>query len=363
MNIRLNAGFVSGVTLLLLGLGAGEARAETVVQVPLTGVLDGRSVTTLTGGVLVPWTVPTDGGGLQNAFATMAVAMKQGAPPAYALPDDGKFPANARHPEVVLNYSNSADATAPQTHLVKAGEVVMFAMPAAVYSKVFLFFNGAAGGSTVTVTLTYADGTEMVMATVPDYYADISATDPVVFNLATNLAKYDKTSKVTETNHHNITGVELHPAAGKTLTRLSFTRAAMGNLVFWGATGVATSDVAGTGGTGGTGAGGAASGGAGGSAGSTGIAGATGNGGSAGLAGSGGGAPGATGGAESSSGAGGASAGAAPNAGAAPIPYIAPTDDGGCRLSSGRSTDARSRAWWAVLGAAGALCLARRRAR
>lgn len=354
MKRSLRASLVS-VTVALVASQA--AAAETVVQVPLSGVLDARSVTTLTNGVLVPWTLPTDGGGLQNAYATMAVASKVGAPPANALPDDGKFAANARHPEVVLNYSNAADAAAPQTHLVKANETVSFAMPAAVYSKVFLFFNGAAGGSPVTFTLTYADGMEMQTATVPDYYADVSATDPVIFNLATNLAKYDKTSKVTEANHHNITGVELHPGAGKTLTKLSFVRSAMGNLVFWGATGIATSDIAGAGGTGAGGASGASGGSGASSAGASGAA--SGAGGSGGAL-SGAGAGGASAGSAGSLGGSSALAGASPaSAGSSAVPNSLGADDGGCALSGGPAH--HSHGLWLMLAVSGALCLAQRR--
>jgi hypothetical protein len=213
------------VTSLLLAVGAGAARADTVVQVPLPGLLDGRSVTTLTGGKIVTWTVPTDGGGLQNAFATAAVATMQGAPVANALPDDGRFAADARHPEVLLNFSNNADAASPQTHLVTPSGTFTFAMPPATYSKLFLFFSGAAGGTTLKITLTYADGaTEIQTATVPDYYANVPATDPVIFNLASNLAKWNKNTQIAEANHHNITGVELHPMAGKTLTGIQVDR-------------------------------------------------------------------------------------------------------------------------------------------
>ena len=146
------------VTHGLFGLFADVARAETVVQVPLPGLLDARSVTTLTQGNLVVFTLPTDGGNLQNAYATKAVAALKGKPVENALPDDGKFAANARHPEVVLNFSNDADATSPQTHLVAPSGMFSFAVPSATYSKFFLFFNGAAGGTTIKVTLTYADG-------------------------------------------------------------------------------------------------------------------------------------------------------------------------------------------------------------
>ena len=323
-------------TALTLAL-AGVARADTIVQVPLSGLLDARSVTTLTDGKLVVFTLPTDGGGLQNGFATAAVAQMQGAPAANALPDDGRFAANARHPEVILNFSNAASATAPQTHLVAPSASFDFAVPAASYSKLFLFFNGAAGGSTVKVTLSYADATmDQQSATVPDYYADISPTDPVIFNLAADLAKWDKTSKINEANHHNITGVELNGMAGKTLTTVKVERGAEGNLVFWGATGIATSEVAGGGA-----AGAAGQGGAGGTAGAGGVAAGAGAG-AGGLTG-GAGAAGSDGSAAGSSGASGAvnAAGAAGAAvGSAGASMAAATSEGGCgcRLGAARSS-------------------------
>jgi MYXO-CTERM domain-containing protein len=356
---------------VLAGFGTRVARADdTVIQIPLPGLLDARSVTTLTAGKLVTWTLPTDGGGLQNAFATVAVATAQNAPVANALPDDGHFAANARHPDVVLHFSNAADAASPQTHLVAVGGSFEFMVPAATYSKLFLFFNGAAGGTTVKATFTYTDGTDSQSATIPDYYADIMASDPVIFNLATNLAKWDKTTKIAEANHHNITGAELHPAASKTLTSVQVERGPNGYLVFWGATGIATSPIAGSGGAGGMP----------GAAGATGAAGSAGLGGSAGTSGAA-----AAGGAQAAGGAGGAgaagmsagagtggtsgagTAGASAAAGATTTgtsggTFVLPTaSDSGC---SCRMTDAPGRssgAPWLALGALSAWCFARRR--
>jgi hypothetical protein len=291
-------------------LAIDAAHADTVVQIPLPDVLDARSVTTLTDGQLVVFDLPTDGGNLMNAYATKAVAEMQGQPPANALPNDGVFPADARHPEVVLNFSNDAPATSPQTFLVAALTPFSFPVPMATYSKLFLFFNGAAGGTTIHVTLTYGDATTQVEdAMVPDYYADISPTDPVIFNLASDLAKWDMNTQINEANHHNLTGVELNPNATAVLTEVEVEREADGNLVFWGATGIATSDIAGAG-----------AGGAGGMAGGAGTAGAAGTAGLAGSAGSGGTAAGSAG-MPTSAGAAGASAGAGgspgPTAGAA----------------------------------------------
>jgi hypothetical protein len=260
-----------GLTLAMaaaIGALSATARAETVVQVPLPDLLDARSVTTLTNGNLVVFTLPTDGGMLQNAFATQAVATLKGKPTENALPDDGKFPANDRHPDVVLHFSNDTAPTSPQTHLVKPTDEITFPVPVATYSKFFLFVNGAAGGTKLTITLSYEDAMDVQSATVPDYYADVSASDPVIFNLATNLAKWDRNTAINEAGHHNITGVTLTTLADKKLTSIKVARSLDGNLVFWGATGVATSDIAGMGGSGG--AGGAASGGVGGAAAGTG---------------------------------------------------------------------------------------------
>ena len=238
------------VAIALLGLVSGIAHADTVVQVPFAGLLDARSVTTLTKGQLVPWNLPTDGGGLQNGFATKAAVQTKGGPVSNALPDDGRFPANARHPEVILNFSNDANAGSPQAHLVLPSASFNFSTPSATYSKLFLFFNGAAGGATVTIKLMYTGGMQTETAKVPDYYADVPASDPVLFNLATDVAKFDAATVKFET-HHNITGVELHPMADKTLTQVQVDRGPEGNLIFWGATGIATSSVAGLGGAGG----------------------------------------------------------------------------------------------------------------
>jgi hypothetical protein len=326
---------------LLLALGARPARAQTVVQIPLPGILDTRGILTYTNGALVPFTLTIDGGGgdvgtggLQNGFATKTVAMmKSPANVANSLPDDGHFPADTHHPEVVLNYSN-ADGTSPQNHLIKPKvgatppDVLTFPVPTGTYAKLFLFFHGADGGTTVTITLTYSDATtSTTMATVGDFgNGSVPPANGNVFVLVGNLAKWSKTATIAEGGNHNIFGVEVDPMA-KTLMSVKVERGDTGYLVFWGATGVATGPVAGlpdagpeagmtppadggaAGSTGGAGAGGTAGAAGGGAAGSSGGAGATGAAGSMGAAG-------ATGAAGAGSGAAGASGGAGMNGGA-----------------------------------------------
>lgn len=350
-------------TLLACSMGAVAlpARADTVVQLPLTGILDARSVTTLTAGQLVVFTLPTDGGNLQNAFATRAVAAQRGKPENNALPNDGRFPASMRHPEVVLHFSNDADPASPQTHLVPPATDVEILLPVATYSRVFFFVNGAAGGTNVTATLHYTDATtDVTKVMVPDYYADLPEGDPLLFNLAQNLAKWDKTTNVNEADHHNITGVMLTPKSlQKQLNGLTLQRDATGNLVLWGATAIATSDVS-SAGAGGTSGGGTS--GTGGGAGSDG--GASGGG---GVSAAGGGTGGSTGGGTSTPGGGvgeAASGGAlavsgSTAAGGSTAPTAsAPTNGGGCSLSR----DSRGAVPWLALLAATALARRRRRA-
>jgi MYXO-CTERM domain-containing protein len=153
---------------------------------------------------------------------------------------------------------------------------------------------------------------------------------------------------VAEMNHHNLTGLEIHPMAGKTLTSVQIDKTAPGYFVFWGATGIATGlvDDGGTDAPDATPGGDAAvdagsdavgngGGGMGGGATTTGSGGVTGSGGGAG-AGTGGAAVGAGG---SVAGSGGAGQGGSPAKSAA---------DSGCSCEIGSASDRRGSAWGIV---------------
>jgi hypothetical protein len=179
---------LASTVALSLALAGTAAAADTVVQIPLPGLLDGRTVATLTGGVVVPWQLGwgVDGGGNGNGYMTQAASKSLGQN-VKALPDDGKFPGNAQHPDVVLHYSNDAPATSPQTHAVHGAGSFMFDVPVATYSKLFLFATSAEGGSTLKVTLTYMDATtQVVNINLPDYF---NGTTAPVFILYGDMAK------------------------------------------------------------------------------------------------------------------------------------------------------------------------------
>ena len=102
-----------------------------------------------------------------------------------------------------------------------------------------VFITSAEGPSHLRFKLSYADGTfEQRAVLLPDYYNDAPAEDTNIFSLATNLAKWNASGKMTERDHHHIHGVDLHPNAGKKLVSVQIGKTAPGYLVFWGATGV-----------------------------------------------------------------------------------------------------------------------------
>ena len=359
---------VGSLVVAVTSLNATTARADTVVQFPIDSLLNARPVSTLINGAVVPWTatqgVDGDGGG--DGYVTKAAEAKLGQT-GNALPDDGVFSAANGVPEIDLHFSNSAPATSFQAHNAHNGVAasIDFAVPQATYSKIFLVLTSSEGAEKLTVTLTYADATTSTTApfTLADYDTYIPAnTEEVSYFSLISMHKWIGNDQQTDNPGHQITGVILTPAPTKPLTRITIAKPADGQyLVFWGATGIATSAVTtGAGGSGGgTGGSGATDGGAtdagngaggntgtagvGGAAGTTGAAGssATGAAGTTGAAGSSAtGAAGTTGaagasatGAAGTTGAAGSSATEAPQAATA-VKHT--TSSGGCALAGGR---------------------------
>jgi len=280
--------------LCLASFARAAAAADSVVQIPVDSVLDGRTVSTLNGQAIVSWSAAQgiDGDGYADGFVTTAVEamlQKQGKTEngvlGIALPDDGKFPATTRHPEIDLHFSNTAANTAPQTHqlhLSTGPQTFTFNVPQATYSKLFLLITCSEGPAALTITLTYAGGAAPVVTklTLPDYgVGGAPANDQVFFNLIQGMHKWDTTNKENDGPSHTITGIEMNPSTTGELVSVQVTKTNGSHVVFWGATGVATSPVTtGTGGTGGTG--GASAGGASGAGGVMVTAGAGGNAGS-----------------------------------------------------------------------------------
>ena len=367
-----------GLVALAVLAVAPDARADTVVQVPVDAVLDGRSVSTLNGQSIVTWSAGqgVDGDGYADGFVTTAVEsmlVTQGKTEAgkagVALPDDGKFPATTRYPEIQLNFSNAAAATSHQTHQVhisQGAQTFQFDVPQATYSKMFLFITCSEGAAALTVTMNYAGGgaPTVVKLMLPDYgIGGAAANDPVFFNLISGMHKWGTTNQEGDGPSHTITGIELNPTSTATLTSIQVAKTNGSHAVFWGATGIATSAVS-TGAGGVAGAAGASAGGASGSAGATnggtnaGGAGGVSSAGSSATASGAGGASGA-----SSSGAAGASnsVGGSSNAGtgATSEPASGSSSDSSSSCAIGRPRSQRSGLAWISLAALG-LALSRR---
>jgi len=233
-------------------LRAADANEPPAVQVDVGSLFNARVVTTFSDGKVVPFGANLDGwGGAITKSAVEALGSKN----PFSLPDDGKFPANGDHPDVVLSYAK-AGGSDNQVHR-SGGEKedeYSFAVPPGKYAKMFLFFNCGNGGRLIPldVVLTYQDGsTEKRALSLPDWWwnidEDAKAKDCIYWNadpndkdcvyLASNLAKWGSNNKQMEWNHHNIYGLNVRPARDKVLTKITVhkTKAVV---VFWGATGV-----------------------------------------------------------------------------------------------------------------------------
>ncbi len=217
------------------------AAADEVVQVPVDALLDGRPVTTWTAGQIVTWTSGVDDtDGLMTAAAE-AHLNETGA----ALPDDGAFAADTRHPEILLHFSNAAPAAAPQAHSVMGAGQFEIPVPAGSYTSVFVIFTSSYGPCALAFTLTYGDGSSSTASvTVPDWAMGAPANDPVLFDLIGGMHKWTAQNQEIDTPNHTLTGVQLAPMAGKPLSGILVNKAdATPVLWFWGATGVASSVV------------------------------------------------------------------------------------------------------------------------
>ena len=231
-------------------LAAATAHADTVVQFPIDALLDARPVSTLTNGAVVPWTATqgVDGNGGSDGFVTKSVEAMLGQM-GTALPDDGVFPAANGIPEIDLHFSNASPTTSFQAHNAHHGvaESIDFAVPQATYSKIFLVMTSSEGADKLTVTLTYADATTSVTPafTLADYDTPLAAnTAEVSYFSLISMHKWTATDVQTDNAGHQITGAILTPTATKPLTRITIVKPADPQyLVFWGATGIATSPV------------------------------------------------------------------------------------------------------------------------
>jgi hypothetical protein len=232
-------------TTVFAMLAARLARADVVVQIPIDPLLNGRPVSTFTGGKVIPWTA---GQGLDATDGLVTIAAENAlGQTGTALPDDGTFAADADHPLAMLHFSNDASAASPQTHFLKGAGDFQFAVPQATYSKLFLYMTSSYGASPLTITTTYANGQPSTTSfMLPDWGTGqpLPTSPPIFFNLISGMHKWTAGDQQVDSPVHTITGVTISPDSSRTLTSVQVNSSAtMQDLIFWGATGLATNPI------------------------------------------------------------------------------------------------------------------------
>lgn len=216
-----------------------DVEATSVIQIPVKSVLNTRPVTTLYKNHITTWTIGIDGNGVSDGYLTEEAALFVGDKDLQALPNSVLIAENNRHPPIQLHYDNK-DSKSNQARYLRGKDEFTFNIPPQKYEKLFLFFTSAEGESHLTIEFLYTNSSETFELNVPDYYADIANDDPIFFYVLHDLAKWDRTNKMKEENHHNIDGAELSPNINKILKAVKISKSLKGYLVFWGATGVLT---------------------------------------------------------------------------------------------------------------------------
>jgi hypothetical protein len=209
--------------------------ADTI-QVNIKSLLNARSVTTFSNGKLYTWTKGIDGGGTGDGYVTHSVAVHLNYT-GHTLPDSARFPANANHPTMLLNFSNS-DSTNFQTHYLSGSDSVTFPVPQGNYSTVYLALTSSEGSTTVGVVLNYSDGPATSTFTLNDY--DVGNSSGVFF-VDSGMQKWNNQNSPGDNFGHALNGFGVTTNPAKTLTSVKLIKKTAGSyLVFWGATGVAT---------------------------------------------------------------------------------------------------------------------------
>lgn len=208
--------------------------ASNPVQVDLSSIFNVDTIATSATQTYPPL-ASMDGSGYDFMTETVAESnFDDGA----GLPADGYFASDADHPNVQLAFSdttttpNSVILNAPPTPVAS----VSFPLTVTPLSALQLYLTSTEGGSSVSVTLHYGDGTSAVTSfTVPDWFQSGSATTPV-FVVQSGLSRFSLDGD--DFSH----GAALYGAAvvvdaTKALTSVTVaTTATGGRLVIYGAT-------------------------------------------------------------------------------------------------------------------------------
>lgn len=215
-------GWLSGVLLAFHCAGAATA-PPSAVQVDLSQQLNARVIITQKDGQLQSVDHALDFGN-SILITTKAAEVSKAAGKLNPLPDSGFIAADARHPDVKLNYADGDGG--PQVHrMADRTETAVIPVPTNHYRQMQVFFISANGPTPISVTLHYANGSDESQTNlVPDFYFLPAATNQNWFVLVDDFGKVDKNGKMTEVNHHYIHGLDLNPDSGKVLRQVELTK-------------------------------------------------------------------------------------------------------------------------------------------
>jgi len=220
----------------LLSTTINAQRAGKTIQINIDTLLNARPVSTGFDGLIKSWTKGIDGNGDGDGYLTMSAAIYCDNKDPHALPDNPLIPATNMHPAIKLHYNNR-DSVGYQARFVSGEGRFAFNVPAKRYQGMYLSLTSSEGPSQLTIQLIYKDGTDIKDFTLPDYYNDITTGDENLSYLVHNLAKWGKKNIMTESDHHNIDVLNVHPNPKRVLRRIIVKKSKPGFLVFWAATG------------------------------------------------------------------------------------------------------------------------------
>ncbi len=219
----------------VLALGFAAAAQADTVQVNIKSILNGRAVSTFSNGKIYTWTMGIDGGGTGDGYVTHSVAVHLNYT-GHTLPDSARYPANANHPTMILNFSNS-DSTGQQTHYILGLDSVTFPVPQGNYSNLYFAMTSSEGGSTFNVVLNYSDGPVASTVNLPDYDQGLTSG---IFYVDSAMQKWNNQNIPGDNNGHALNGFGVTANPAKTLTSVKLLKKTSNYLVLWGVTGVGT---------------------------------------------------------------------------------------------------------------------------
>ena len=226
--------FVTLIVSSLIVSSAYKYQSGKIIQINVDDLLNVRPVTTLTHGKLVVWDKGVD---RENGYLTMAAALFNKETNPKAIPDDPLIPADQHHPAILLHYANN-EGTKSQAKLLADTNSFTIKVPKHNYSDLYVCLTSAYGSSKIEYDLMYTDGAEVKHITVPDWANDVSDNDPDFSYVVHDRAKWSNKNTLTETEHHNIHALNVHPDAKRVLTGVKIKNLSKTYMLFWAATGV-----------------------------------------------------------------------------------------------------------------------------